>query len=185
LVVNAIWSASGVLGATSDFSASSLLASTNQQRLVDRENQLSLDPRLSQAAQAKADDMVASGYWSHTSPDGKTPWTFIAASGYNYERAGENLAYGFSGASQTIDGWMNSPEHRANILNAQYQNVGFGVANSAHYQGLWTRNGRCSDVRPAVRYLALPPILPSKSPRLKTPVPVTSSGPAKNQMPGW
>lgn len=135
LVVNAIWSASGVLGAASDFSASSLLASTNQQRTADQESQLSLDPLLSQAAQAKADDMVATGYWSHTSPDGKTPWNFIAASGYNYERAGENLAYGFSGAAQTIDGWMNSPEHRANILNAQYQNVGFGVANSAHYQG--------------------------------------------------
>lgn len=135
LVVNTIWSAGGVLGATSDFSASSLLASTNQQRLIDKEDQLSLDPLLSRAAQAKADDMVATGYWSHISPDGKTPWTFIAASGYNYERAGENLAYGFSGATQTIDGWMNSPEHRANILNAQYQNVGFGVANSAHYQG--------------------------------------------------
>jgi hypothetical protein len=135
LLVNSLWSTHGVLGATSDFSAASLLASTNDQRAADKENQLSLDPLLSKAAQAKADDMVSANYWSHTSPAGKTPWTFIAASGYSYERAGENLAYGFSGATQTIDGWMNSPEHRANILNTQYQNVGFGVANSAQYQG--------------------------------------------------
>ena len=135
LLVNIIWSNHGVLGINSDFSDSSLLASTNAQRTADKENQLTIDPLLSRAAQAKADDMVAANYWSHTSPDGKTPWTFIAASGYSYQRAGENLAYGFNGANQTIDGWMNSPEHRANILNAQYQNVGFGVANSAQYQG--------------------------------------------------
>lgn len=135
LIVNSIWSAHSVLGTMSDFSASSLLASTNEQRAADKESQLSIDPLLSHAAQAKADDMVRADYWSHTSPDGKTPWTFIAASGYSYERAGENLAYGFSGAAQTINGWMNSPEHRANILNAQYQNVGFGVATSPQYQG--------------------------------------------------
>jgi uncharacterized protein YkwD len=135
LFVSSLWSSHNVLGATSDFSATSLLASTNEQRAADQESQLSIDPLLSKAAQAKADDMVAADYWSHTSPTGKTPWTFIAASGYNYERAGENLAYGFSGATQTITGWMNSTEHRANILNAQYQNVGFGVASSAHYQG--------------------------------------------------
>ena len=135
LLINSIWSAHNVLGATSDFSAHSLLISTNEQRAVDKESQLSIDPLLSHAAQAKADDMVATDYWSHTSPDGKTPWTFIAASGYSYERAGENLAYGFSGATQTVNGWMNSTEHRANILNAQYQNVGFGVATSSHYQG--------------------------------------------------
>ncbi|MEO8105067.1 MAG: CAP domain-containing protein [Candidatus Saccharibacteria bacterium] len=135
LVVNSIWTASAVLGATSDFSDSSFLASTNLARTADHESQLTIDPLLTSAAQAKAEDMVSHDYWSHTSPLGKTPWTFIAASGYSYQRAGENLAYGFNGADQTIDGWMNSPEHRANILNTSYQNVGFGVANSAHYQG--------------------------------------------------
>src|SRR5665647_1797248 len=94
LLVNIIWSNHGVLGINSDFSDSSLLASTNAQRTADNESQLSIDPLLSRAAQAKADDMVAANYWSHTSPDGKTPWTFIAASGYSYQRAGENLAYG-------------------------------------------------------------------------------------------
>lgn len=135
LVVNSIWSASAVLGAASDFSDTSFLASTNSARAADHESQLSIDPLLTSAAQAKAQDMVANDYWSHTSPLGKTPWTFIAASGYSYQRAGENLAYGFSSATQTIDGWMNSPEHRANILNTSYQNVGFGVATSAYYQG--------------------------------------------------
>lgn len=135
LVVNSIWSSSAVLGAASDFSATSFLANTNLARTADHESQLSIDPLLTSAAQAKAEDMAANDYWSHTSPLGKTPWTFIAASGYSYQRAGENLAYGFNGAAQTIDGWMNSSEHRANILNTSYQNVGFGVANSPHYQG--------------------------------------------------
>ncbi|MDB5184597.1 MAG: hypothetical protein JWN38_405 [Candidatus Saccharibacteria bacterium] len=136
LAVNSLWSsAGGVLGASSDFSADSLLASTNSQRLADHESGLTLNAQLTSAAQTKANDMVARNYWSHNTPDGKAPWTFIIASGYNYEKAGENLAYGFDGASQTITGWMNSPEHRANILNAGYKNVGFGVAESPSFQG--------------------------------------------------
>ncbi|HEY5152524.1 MAG TPA: CAP domain-containing protein, partial [Candidatus Saccharimonadales bacterium] len=55
--------------------------------------------------------------------------------GYQYRSAGENLAYGFSNASDTVAGWMNSAPHRANILDADYRNVGFGVASSPDYQG--------------------------------------------------
>src|SRR5206468_12650742 len=96
---------------------------------------LTIDPQLAAAAQAKARDMVAGNYWSHTSPAGKTPWTFISAAGYQYQQAGENLAYGFASADDTEAAWMNSAEHRANILETSYQNVGFGVAQSPNYQG--------------------------------------------------
>jgi hypothetical protein len=135
-VVNNVWASHGtVLGAQSDFSTASLLADTNQQRLQYHENPLTLNPELASAAQSKANDMVARNYWSHDTPDGKTPWSFISAAGYDYEIAGENLAYGFSNAGTTINGWMNSPEHRANILDNGYQNVGFGIASSQDYQG--------------------------------------------------
>jgi len=87
------------------------------------------------AAQAKANDMVKQNYWSHDAPDGQTPWSFITASGYAYSVAGENLAYGFASAGDTVAGWMNSTDHRANILDSAYQNVGFGVASSPNYQG--------------------------------------------------
>lgn len=134
LMINSAWSGA-VLGSTSDFSAQVLLDATNTQRTEQQQTALTIDPRLSAAAQAKADDMAAQNYWAHTAPDGKTPWTFITASGYQYQTAGENLAYGFASANDTIAGWMNSPEHRANILNSAYQHVGFGVASAPDYQG--------------------------------------------------
>ena len=136
LAVNSLWTTrASVLGATSDFSSQSLLSTTNAQRLADSEAALTLDQQLTIAAETKAADMAKHNYWSHNSPDGKTPWSFIGASGYSYEEAGENLAYGFNDAASTITGWMNSPEHRANILNNAYTQVGFGIATSPNYQG--------------------------------------------------
>jgi methylmalonyl-CoA mutase cobalamin-binding subunit len=135
LAINTAWSTQSVLGSHSDFTSSALLESTNHQRLEAQESTLSLDPQLNAAAQAKAEDMAAKNYWAHNSPDGRTPWSFISAAGYNYQLAGENLAFGFSNASDTVSGWMNSPEHRANILNKDYQNVGFGVVSTPNFQG--------------------------------------------------
>ena len=135
LLVNSLWSNQAVLGVNADFSSSSLLQDTNVQRTADHEAGLSLNNQLSAAAQAKADDMAQHNYWSHDSPDGRTPWSFITASGYQYEAAGENLAYGFGNAGETVGGWMNSPTHRANILDAAYKDVGFGVAQSPNFQG--------------------------------------------------
>jgi len=135
LFVNSLWSNSHVLGANADFTSNTLLSATNQNRSAANETPLSIDPELSAAAQAKANDMAAHNYWAHTSPDGQTPWSFITTSGYNYQQAGENLAYGFGSAGDVVSGWMNSPEHRENVLNAAYQNVGFGIANSPNYQG--------------------------------------------------
>lgn len=124
-----------VLGYATDMSVASLLSDTNQQRAANGEDALALNSQLNQAAQAKADDMAARDYWSHDTPDGKTPWTFMTAAGYNYQTAGENLAYGFATAADTLTGWMNSSEHRANILNTSYRDVGFGIINIADYQG--------------------------------------------------
>ena len=124
-----------VLGYATDMSASSLLSGTNSQRAANSLGALALNGVLNQAAQNKANDMVTRDYWSHNTPDGQTPWTFITAVGYSYQTAGENLAYGFGTASDTITGWMNSPGHRANILNTSFSEVGFGIANSANYQG--------------------------------------------------
>lgn len=135
LVVNTVWSLHSVLGSVSDFSSSRLLEDTNAQRASGSESALTINAQLTAAAQSKADDMVARDYWAHNTPDGKTPWSFIEAAGYSYQRAGENLAYGFDNADDTVTGWMNSAEHRANILNADYSEVGFGVASSDNYQG--------------------------------------------------
>ncbi len=126
---------SGVLGASLDYSRSTFLADTNSFRNANHESSLSLNSELDYAAQAKAQDMVSKNYWSHNSPSGQTPWNFINNAGYQFQTAGENLAYGFNGAISVINAWMNSPEHRANMLNASFTNVGFGVAESANYLG--------------------------------------------------
>jgi uncharacterized protein YkwD len=126
---------SQVLGAQSNISATALLSATNQQRTTYRETALNLNSKLDTAAINKAHDMIAHNYWAHTSPSGVTGWSFINSAGYTYQLAGENLAYGFSNAQSAINAWMQSPEHRANILTSSYSDVGFGVASSPNFMG--------------------------------------------------
>lgn len=135
ILVSSFWTRPQVLGDQSSFSSEVLLMETNEVRAEHNQSSLTISPELNAAAQAKADDLVSKDYWSHNGPDGSTPWTFLAASGYTYAYAGENLAYGFRGADQVVRGWLNSPEHRANLLGAEYQDVGFGVASSPNFMG--------------------------------------------------
>jgi hypothetical protein len=107
---------------------------TNKQRETMNLPDLTISPILNEAAQEKADDMAQNGYFAHTSPDGKTPWYWLAQVGYNYSYAGENLAVNFTDSQAVTDAWMNSPTHRANILKANYTQVGTGVAEGM-YQG--------------------------------------------------
>ena len=79
-----------VLAYATNVSHSGLLSYTNQNRSANGLAGLTLQSQLNSAAQAKANDMVAKDYWSHTSPDGRQPWDFITAAGYSYSTAGEN-----------------------------------------------------------------------------------------------
>jgi uncharacterized protein YkwD len=124
-----------VLGYATNVSGQVLLAETNGERLSNHKPALQINQQLVKAAQAKANDMATRNYWSHVTPDGKQPWSFMASADYQYQAAGENLAYGFGTSEQVITAWMHSPEHRANILNANYQDVGFATANVMNYQG--------------------------------------------------
>jgi hypothetical protein len=117
-----------VLGLSANIPTQQLLILTNQQRQDNNLPALTDNSELDQAAANKAADMLSKNYWAHDAPDGTTPWTFIKAAGYNYVYAGENLARGFNSASDVVNAWMNSPEHRQNILSSNYQNVGFAVA---------------------------------------------------------
>ena len=126
---------SGVLAYATEMSSSGLLAATNAQRSQNGASALTTNSKLASAAQAKANDMVARNYWSHTTPDGKDPWVFIDAAGYAYQKAGENLAYGFATSNDTIIGWMNSPSHRSNMLDTGFKEVGFGFADAPSYVG--------------------------------------------------
>ncbi len=125
----------GVLAYATNMSPSGLLQATNQQRQSNGRSLLTLNSQLSQAAQAKANDMASRNYWSHNTPEGNAPWVFIAQAGYSYTQAGENLAYGFLTSDDAVVGWMNSPSHRDNLLNTAFLDVGFGFANNPDYQG--------------------------------------------------
>ncbi len=121
------------LAYATEMSRATLLSSTNAQRNSNGSASLTINSKLNAAAQAKANDMIARNYWSHNTPDGKAPWVFIDAQGYQYIKAGENLAYGFTTSNDTIIGWMNSPTHKANLLDPVFTEVGFGFANGANY----------------------------------------------------
>jgi uncharacterized protein YkwD len=122
-----------VLSYATSVSGGDLLAQTNAQRANNGVASLDLNGQLTSAAQTKANDMVARNYWSHTTPDGDEPWVFITNAGYDYQTAGENLAYGFASSAETVTGWMNSPPHRQNLLNSAFSEVGFGFANSPNF----------------------------------------------------
>lgn len=123
----------GVLAYATEMSITSLLESTNEQRVRNGQAPLKINTELSKAAQAKANDMTNRNYWSHATPDGQEPWVFIQQANYSYQKAGENLAYGFNTSHNAVIGWMNSPSHRANLLDGAYKEVGFGFANAKDY----------------------------------------------------
>lgn len=123
----------GVLSYATEISTSGLLVATNAQRSANGVRLLTNNSQLNAAAQAKAQHMMSNNYWAHVSPDGTQPWWFITNAGYQYLSAGENLAYGFDTSASTVTGWMNSPSHKANLLNSKYTEVGFGFVNSPNF----------------------------------------------------
>ncbi len=107
---------------------------TNQARAGEGEPILIRNTVLDTAAQMKADDMAAKGYFAHTSPEGITPWYWFSKAGYNFVYAGENLAVDFTESVNVENAWLNSPTHRANILNARFSEIGIATA-SGTYKG--------------------------------------------------
>lgn len=129
LMMIAFKQGNNVLGFATDISVDKLYQLTNEQRLNNNLPLLTLNSSLSLAAQKKAENMFAENYWSHYSPDGKTPWDFILGAGYQYEYAGENLAKNFLFSNGVVDAWMNSSTHRENILKKEYTEVGYAIVN--------------------------------------------------------
>ncbi|MEZ4180511.1 MAG: CAP domain-containing protein [Candidatus Doudnabacteria bacterium] len=112
-----------------------VLSETNRHRDLQSLLPLSRDPKLDKAAQAKLEDMFAQQYFEHNSPDGKHPSDVITAAGYEFLTVGENLALGnFENDQVLVQAWMDSPGHRANILNSKFHEIGIAVGKGV-YQG--------------------------------------------------
>ncbi len=89
---------------------------------------LRLHSQLTAAAQAHSNDMARHHFMSHTGSDGSSPFDRMKRHGYNFRRAGENVAAGQTSPQDVMRAWMNSSGHRANILNPNYYDIGIGYA---------------------------------------------------------
>ncbi len=114
--------------------ANALVDGTNQARAAADLPTLRESGLLDAAAQEKANDMVTNNYFAHTSPSGITPWYWFQNVGYQFAVAGENLAVDFADSADVTNAWLNSPEHRANIMNAGYTEIGMATAQG-EFQG--------------------------------------------------
>ncbi|MWA03694.1 CAP domain-containing protein [Actinomadura sp. LD22] len=118
--------------------ASAVVALTNAERAKAGCRPLRADPRLAAAARAHSADMAAHGYFDHDSLDGDSPWIRMLDAGYPSPGA-ENIAKGYATAAAVVDGWMDSPGHRANILNCGLRAIGVGMAAGPDGP-LWTQD---------------------------------------------
>ncbi len=108
----------------------------NEQRAANGLAPLTLSSDLSRVAQAKSQDMHDNNYFDHNSPTYGSPFDMMKAFGISYRSAGENIAMGYATPEAVVNAWMNSPGHRANILNSSYSQIGVGYVADGNY---WTQ----------------------------------------------
>jgi hypothetical protein len=111
-----------------DIVVSTLIGGTNQARVANDLPPLEVSPLLTEVAQDKVNDMVKNDYFAHTSPSGLSPWYWFEKVGYHFSYAGENLAVDFTDSQDVTNAWLNSPEHRANILSQNFTQIGIAFA---------------------------------------------------------
>lgn len=101
---------------------------------------VTLSPRLSYAAWQHSRDMAGRDYFSHGSPGGSSPGSRVNSVGYRWSAYGENIAWGQRDARDVMNDWMNSPDHRENILNCRFRNIGVAVAYNGRGVPYWTQD---------------------------------------------
>ncbi|MGN7165995.1 CAP domain-containing protein [Paenibacillus cellulositrophicus] len=114
--------------------AQQVLDLVNQERSKAGLGALSMDSKLSNMAMAKAKDMYDNKYFDHNSPTHGSPFDMMKEYGITYNSAGENIANGQTSPQQVMQDWMNSPGHKANILNKSYTHIGIAFYNNEWVQ---------------------------------------------------
>lgn len=148
---------------------------TNEDRAKNNVAPLKENKLLVKAAKLKAEDMATYGYFAHTSPDGKTPWYWLDKVGYQYLKAGENLAVNFSESKNVEEAWMNSPSHYENIIKKDYTEIGIATAEGT-YEGKPTTF--------VVQFFGTPAIVAATSPQTTSTEPKVIKSPTeKTSMP--
>ena len=100
----------------------------NQERAKEGLAALQTNDAIAEAARVRAKELLT--LFEHTRPDGRSCFTALDEAGVRYYTAGENIAMGYSSPESVVKGWMNSPGHRANILNGSFTTIGVGYDSS-------------------------------------------------------
>lgn len=116
-----------------------VLTLTNAERTRAGLRPFAPDTHLTGGAQAHCGDMIARDFYAHTSPDGREPWDRARAAGSAHRAIGENIACGQRAPAEVVQGWMNSPGHRANILKPDFTHLGVGFAGGGRAGTYWTQ----------------------------------------------
>nr|WP_237417176.1 SafA/ExsA family spore coat assembly protein [Halobacillus litoralis] len=112
---------------------------TNQERAKNGLPALKANWQLSRVARYKSRDMANKTYFSHTSPTYGSPFDMMRDFNISYNRAAENIAAGQRTPQEVVNGWMNSPGHRKNILDPNLRQIGVGYAEGGSYGHYWTQ----------------------------------------------
>ena len=122
-----------------------VLELTNAERTKAGLEPLKLNQQLADAADSHSDSMAEDDFFSHTGADGSNVGDRVQSNGYDYLALGENIAAGQQTAEEVVQGWMESPGHRANILNSDYTEIGIGYeylendTGTVNYNHYWTQ----------------------------------------------
>ncbi len=112
-----------------------VIDATNYERESRGLGSLSESYTLNLIAQKKAEDMFERQYFAHTAPTGEEAGDLAQDFNYSFILVGENLAKGdFQSSQDLVEGWMNSPDHKENILNEKYEEIGIGLKRD-YYEG--------------------------------------------------
>ncbi len=170
-----------IFTSASDITPESVSAGVNNERSTRSIPTLNYNSDLAEAAAYKAQDMITRDYFAHQDPDGNYIWPTDVADGYTpYTILGENLAINFPDTDSLMSAWMDSPEHRTNILNPAFQDQGAGVASGNTSQGQYSISIANEFGALAVVQKAAPPApKPTPTPAQKTtPLPTVTPTPS-------
>jgi uncharacterized protein YkwD len=107
----------------------------NQERREAGCDPVTVDSRLTSAAEKHSQDQADMGKMTHTGSDGSSVGQRVTRAGYKWSKVGENVASGTTSAERAMQLWMNSDAHRKNILNCAFENIGVGYVD-----GYWTQD---------------------------------------------
>lgn len=119
--------------------AGEVLSLVNAERAKAGCAALTSESHLVAAAQKHTDLQADQNTMSHQLPGEASMGDRVTAAGYRWRSVGENVAAGYPSAASVMDGWMNSPGHKANILNCDFEEIGVGLATSSSGTRYWTQ----------------------------------------------